>query len=415
MPGTARPPKKTGVLFIYTPAFFGSVWTVCSHIINGLDPERFDVHVAYNASAEGSIQVAARPGLTLVPWSFGAAPAGATSRPGAGGGGRLAVARGAAASVFALAAYIRRHDVRVVHCNEDGHSAVLGAAVTRLTRARLVLHYHTVPSLYGRGRRTLMAVLARAAAWNVGVSAFVARALIAAGGPPARTGFVLNGVDSEKFNPGVDGRAIRREYGVDDGDLLVVQSARIWQGKRQEDLVRAMVVARQHTPNLKCLIIGWEDPRYDGPYASYLDELRALAAELGVEGSVIFAKPRPEAAQIHAAADLSVLSSVDDPCPLVVTEAMATGRPMVGADSGGIPEMIEDGVTGFLVPPNDPGALAEKIGLLAADSALRERLGRAARARVLVDFAERRVAASFDQIYGAVARAARPPAPLTGA
>jgi glycosyltransferase involved in cell wall biosynthesis len=107
-----------------------------------------------------------------------------------------------------------------------------------------------------------------------------------------------------------------------------------------------------------------------------------------------------------AAADMVAMPSLDDPCPLVVTEAMASGKPVIGARSGGITELIADGESGFVVPPMSPESLAEKMVLLAESAELRATMGRAARQRAAAYFDEARLASDFTPIYEALAAAA---------
>lgn len=137
---------------------------------------------------------------------------------------------------------------------------------------------------------------------------------------------------------------------------------------------------------LHCTIIGGSEPAEQGCEA----DLRQRQHALRLEGSVVFAGQRSVSQVIEACAraDVFVFPGVTardgrrDVTPNVVLEAMAMGRPVVASRSGGIPELIEDGVSGLLVPPGDAPALAAAIQRLADDRALRERLGAAARQRV---------------------------------
>jgi glycosyltransferase involved in cell wall biosynthesis len=116
---------------------------------------------------------------------------------------------------------------------------------------------------------------------------------------------------------------------------------------------------------------------------SGLDELRTLAASFGpAESRISFTGHRDDIAAITAALDVSVLPSHREAQGLVIIEAMAAGRPVVASAVGGIPEMIQDGVTGLLVPPGDPAALARAIVRVLQDAKLAERLGRAGQALV---------------------------------
>jgi glycosyltransferase involved in cell wall biosynthesis len=152
---------------------------------------------------------------------------------------------------------------------------------------------------------------------------------------------------------------------------------------------------------LRALLVGWEDPRYSGPFAGYRAELAHLCAQAGLGDSLIIADARPEAAELLAAADMIAMPAVGDAWNLAVTEAMAAGKPVIGAESGGIPEQIIHGTTGFLVPPGDPPALAAHMVTLARDAELRASMGVAARQRAET-FDERHVAAGFAPIYEAL-------------
>jgi glycosyltransferase involved in cell wall biosynthesis len=260
--------------------------------------------------------------------------------------------------------------------------------------------------MYVGARLQFTRALGNLADLNVGVSEFVGRDIRRLGIDPRKVACVHNGTPPERFHPGVDGARLRREYGVREEDVLALQLARIWQPKRQEDFVRALAIARTQQPQLRGLIVGWDDPRYTGSFSSYRAEIEQLARELGLGDALIIGKARPEAPELHAAADIFVLPSIHEPFGLVVVEAMASERPVVAARSGGIPEIIEDGRSGFLVPVRSPDEIAERLVRLAASPALRAKIGREARKRVLDCFTEAHVAAQFARVYEALARGA---------
>ncbi|MDQ2982467.1 MAG: glycosyltransferase family 4 protein [Actinomycetota bacterium] len=116
----------------------------------------------------------------------------------------------------------------------------------------------------------------------------------------------------------------------------------------------------------------------DGPER---DALEATIARLGLEDRVELIGERRDVAELLAESDLFVLSSRSEGLPMSILEAMATGLPVIASDVGGVSEAVEDGVTGLLVPPSDPAALAAGLGALLADPAERRRLGEAGRAR----------------------------------
>ena len=161
-----------------------------------------------------------------------------------------------------------------------------------------------------------------------------------------------------------------------------------------------------------------------GPASAWLAEhaeevAGALAADLGVADRVHLVG-RVEHARLPAllrSADVVVATPWYEPFGIVPLEAMACGRPLVGSAVGGLLDTVDDGVTGSLVPPHDPAALAAAVQPLLEDAELRERWGAAARARAVAHYGWDQVAAQTEAAYagllGVEAARPAPPAPLT--
>jgi phosphatidylinositol alpha-1,6-mannosyltransferase len=189
------------------------------------------------------------------------------------------------------------------------------------------------------------------------------------------------GVDVETFRPDVDGSAVRARYGLGARPVVVCVS-RLVPRKGQDMLVRALPSVRAACPDVALLLVG------GGRYA---DELAALAGSLGVADAVTFTGgvPHGELAAHYAAGDVFAM-----PCRtrrrgldveglgIVYLEASASGLPVVGGDSGGAPDAVREGETGYVVDGRDVPALAERLVTLLRDPELRARLGRAGRAWV---------------------------------
>jgi glycosyltransferase involved in cell wall biosynthesis len=144
----------------------------------------------------------------------------------------------------------------------------------------------------------------------------------------------------------------------------------------------------------------------DGPQHA---DVAAAVHALGLEGAVRLAGERHDVPQRLAEADVFVLSSRSEGAPLSVLEAMAAGLPVVASAVGGVPELVEDGVTGVLVAPGDPAALAAVLERLLADGDLRRRLGAAGRERVLARFDLEPMRRAHVDLYAReLARAGRP-------
>jgi len=173
---------------------------------------------------------------------------------------------------------------------------------------------------------------------------------------------------------------------------------RISPTKGQDVFVRAAAVVAQRFPGTRFQIIG-------GPlfgHEAFEKEVRALAAELGGVTVELLGFCVDVAARIEALTVLVHASPTPEPFGQVVVEAMAAGKPVVATDAGGIPEIVLDGETGFLVPPGDVRALAEKIAALLAAPEAAEAMGRRGRARVQAHFTAAQMARQIEDCYEAV-------------
>ena len=134
-------------------------------------------------------------------------------------------------------------------------------------------------------------------------------------------------------------------------------------------------------------------------------ELARLAADLGIEADVTFLGwvPNTELPPYYRAAAVSVIPSLEEGFGIPAAEAMGCEVAVVASDAGGLPEVVEDGVTGLVVPRGDSTALAQAIGSLLADPERRRAMGQAGRARGLRLFDWDRSAEQFEQIYREVA------------
>lgn len=140
----------------------------------------------------------------------------------------------------------------------------------------------------------------------------------------------------------------------------------------------------------------WSEPGY--PRA-----VRERAAVLGVLDRVFFENHRPDVPALLADADAFVLPSLSDARPQAIIEAMHLGRPVVATRTGGIPSLVEDGVTGLLVPPADAAALAAALDAIARSPDLRDRLGAAARRRAQSELSLDRALRAYADLYSELA------------
>jgi glycosyltransferase involved in cell wall biosynthesis len=177
--------------------------------------------------------------------------------------------------------------------------------------------------------------------------------------------------------------------------------------KGHDTLVRAMGLLKTTRPNLYVELIG------NGPEK---EPLRRQSQRLGVSDQCVFLGGLPHADVLKrmACAAVCVVPSRSDAFGFVTIESMAVGTPVVASAVGGIPEIIRDGIDGFLVPPGDPVELASRISLLLADAELRKQMGLNARERFLAMFEQgRAVKAEADWFEGLVASGCGPEAVTT--
>jgi glycosyltransferase involved in cell wall biosynthesis len=169
---------------------------------------------------------------------------------------------------------------------------------------------------------------------------------------------IYNGVDLERYNHQQPCCTLHEDYSIPEDAQIVGVVARLESEKGHRTLLEAWPLVLAAQPRAWLLIVGEGSER---------DSLEAEAASLGISDRVVFTGRREDVPAVTAALDVSVLPSYREAQGLSVLEAMALGRPVVASRVGGIPEMIEDGVSGLLVPPNDREALASAIVRLLAD------------------------------------------------
>ena len=203
---------------------------------------------------------------------------------------------------------------------------------------------------------------------------------------------VPNGVDATLFRPRPREQA-RTQLGLNDGPILV-SAGRLNVEKGMHHAVRALGALGTDFPRATLIVVG------DGEERTPLEQ---LASSLGLGQRVIFAGAQPHevVAKYLAAADLFLFPTERaEAAPVVLPQAMACAVPVIASEIGGIPEVVRrSGENGLLVPPGDVRALAEAIRALLRDESLRQRLGQAARQRVLVHYTVERMVEQTLDVY----------------
>ena len=223
------------------------------------------------------------------------------------------------------------------------------------------------------------------------------------GAEPARIRSVPCGVDTEAFRPG-DKAAARRRLGLPADEFIVLQLGRMVPRKGVDNVIRAM--ARLEANPARLVVVGGESAEPDERITPEIGRLRALAQELGAAQRVQFVGRRDRAAlrDWYVAADVFVTTPWYEPFGITPLEAMACGTPVVGAAVGGIAHTVLDGLTGFLVPPRDPGALAARLQELHDKPWLGASFGLAGLRRVRSHFTWDSVAQRLAGVYAELAQ-----------
>jgi glycosyltransferase involved in cell wall biosynthesis len=171
---------------------------------------------------------------------------------------------------------------------------------------------------------------------------------------------------------------------------LILNVASLVDHKGHKFLVEAMPSVLARFPNAVLLVAGEGELR---------DSLEILAGQLGVSGRICFAGFRGDVARLIRSCDVYVMPSRMEGLGTSLIDAMAAGKPVVATSAGGMAEVVENGVSGLQVPPEDPGALASAVNRLLLNTLLRESLAAAARSRALDCFDRRRMVGETAEVY----------------
>jgi glycosyltransferase involved in cell wall biosynthesis len=221
----------------------------------------------------------------------------------------------------------------------------------------------------------------------VAVSDEIATEIRAAGVSPDKVSVIDNGVDLEAFqNPSLKARA---EFG-ESGMRIVGGVGRLVDQKGFDYLLRAVPRILERFPNTKFLIVGEGTERA---------KLEALASELNISRQVQFLGVRSDMPSIYASFDVFILPSVNEGMPIALIEAMASAKPVVATRVAAVPKIVVHGQTGLLIEPRNPEALSKAICMLLENSALCERLSKAALARIQQQFSSEVMAQRYLRLY----------------
>jgi glycosyltransferase involved in cell wall biosynthesis len=297
-----------------------------------------------------------------------------------------------------LARYLRRERIEILHTHlfEPSVIGLQAGALARTPVRVMTRHYSDYHTRIEKSWHVrLDRLCTRLCDDVIAVSEHTAEHLREVeGAPPGKVHVVLNGFDTSRVQvpDREEIQELRREFGALDAHLLVVVG-RLHPEKGYEHLFAALPALRERVEKPLVLLVAGT--------GELLDSYRHQVAELGVEREVRFLGFRDDATSLMAAADLVVLPSVAEAFGITLAEALYVGTPVVATTAGGIPEIVDDGVDGVLVPPADSAALADAIAGLLGDPERLERMAGAGREKVVRRFSFESMVRAYETIYEA--------------
>jgi len=292
-----------------------------------------------------------------------------------GEGYRLWKALRISRSVYRIAKLIREKRIQIVHSNSLRACFLVGLAA-KITRVPSVAHVRDIHfSPFSSSAKS--SLLNKLCDVFIAVS-YSTRDFILKQCPNLQTKIkvIYNGIDLRKLD-GLKKVDIRSELKIEKDAPLISNIGIINPVKGHDIVIRAAAMIRKNNPNLRVLIVGGHLTEKDKLYEI---QLRQLTRELDLDNNVIFTGFRNDIYNLIQSTDVVVLASrYQDPLPRTLIEASALRKPIVATRVGGIPEIVENGVSGILVEPNDSQALAKSVIFLLENRERAKEMSQAAR------------------------------------
>jgi len=276
----------------------------------------------------------------------------------------------------------RQEDIQVIECARFLPEGVAGYLIAKLFRKKLVINYHGEDVCVLRNykvERLLLKIISQGAAMNLANSTFTANAVREIGGPTAKIGVVVPGFTPHNLLP-VEPEQRMRLRASFGGTPVILTIGRLQQRKGQDMVIRALPELIERWPTIRYVIVG----AAQGGTANFEHTLRELASELGVNDHVIFVGEAVHAdlASYYAACDVFIMANRLIPpgdvegFGIVFLEAGFMGKPVIGGNSGGVPDAVQDGQTGLLVDGNTPHDIAQKLLMILDNPELASQMGK---------------------------------------
>ncbi len=351
-----RRPRISVAHLLHTVAY-GGPETILINWIKAQDRSAFDVHLLCFADSNGSeepfVTAARNAGLTVhfIPWNR-----------------RKPVLR----SATQLANFIRSRDVDILHCY-NSYAELVGVAAKRMTGVRLI----TTKWMWGKldWKRAILQQVERLILPQFDVvtaqSEFAARLTSVRGKRNREVKVLLSGIDQPVHAyTNAERELARAALGAAPDHIVLLHVARFYPEKAHDVLIHSFLEIAATEPRARLWLTGV------GPL---LGPTKTMVRDLGLESHVRFLGFRSDLDRLLPLADLQIHSSNIEGIPLALCSGLFAGIPVVATAVGGVPEIVHDGITGLLVPPNDPSQLADAALRVMRDASLRATLSEGAR------------------------------------
>ena len=285
-----------------------------------------------------------------------------------------------------------RHRIDIVHLNNSiihNHDWMLAA---KLRNIPCITHERGInfqfPFLARFFGKRLYAIIC--------ISEAVKRNMIACGVDYENMVTIHNGYDPDNAVVRTPPEVIRDRHGIRQGDLTIGIVGNIKEWKGQETVVRSIPILMKRFPDVKCLVVGGtsEGDRY------YEKRIMDLVDRLDLTRNIIFTGFQKNVPDYINVMDILIHASIEpEPFGRVLLEGMALKKPVVGANGGGVPEIVEEGVSGFTFPPGDAERLAEAVSSIASNDALMKSMGESGYIRLKERFHIEQNLKAIERIY----------------
>lgn len=310
---------------------------------------------------------------------------------------------------------IRDKDISLVSA-QNLHMGVYPAHTLAVNSACLNTETPLINTLHNYCEDKIDKVMLSNLMWNkiIGTTRNMSEHAYETGVPIEKINCVYNGISIKKFRPGRNGSWLRNNFNIKENDIVILCPTKLisldageplFERKGLTNLLKAFSIVHQRKKNIKLVINGAPPhPSFANEYKDTVKKLKDMARLYGIGNKLIIingvkSKLLPA---LYNGSDLMVLAAKDEPFGLVYTEAMACGLPVIGTGNGGVPEIIQNDVNGYLTHPDDHVELAKRIQWLLKDRKKMIRFGENGRRIAVQRFSIRKMSEETMKVYESV-------------